>query len=203
MATQFVQINLSDIVKGMGEDYAKNILSHFSCPLNKDVENFLKFLAIEFSKRGFSQTHLVYWCTDDFLEKELVGYYTIAPKAFSISKDNVSRTQYKAISQYGQYDSILNKCTISSILIAQLGKNYANGNDTLISGDELLSLALEKVKGIQTEMGGRYTYLECEDKPKLIEFYTSNGFVQFGKRTLDGDETDLSGKYLLQFLKKI
>lgn len=124
-------------------------------PSNKDVETFLKNKAIEFSKRGFSQTHLVFWCT------------------------------------------------LSSILIGQLGKNYANGNDTLISGDELLAMALNKVKSIQFEMGGRYTYLECEDKKNLIDFYTSNGFVEFGKRNLDHDETDLSGKYLLQFLKKI
>ena len=66
-----------------------------------------------------------------------------------------------------------------------------------------MKLALDKVKSIQNEIGGRYTYLECEDKPKLLEFYTSNGFTPFGKRMLDSDETDLSGSYLIQLLKKI
>lgn len=63
-------------------------------------------------------------------------------------------------------------------------------------------LACDKIKSIQDEIGGKVTYLECEDKPKLIEFYESNGFVNFGKRELDKDEKDdLSGQYLIQMLK--
>lgn len=41
-------------------------------------------------------------------------------------------------------------------------------------------------------------YLECEDKKKLLEFYTKNNFKIFGKRNLDRDETDLNGEYLIQ-----
>ena len=146
--SKYIQINLSDIIKAIGEDGAKSILSSFSCP-NKDVENFLRYKAIEFSKRDFSKTHLVFWSTLDETEKYLVGYYTIAPKFFSISKDNVSNSQYKKLSQYGEYDTHSKKCTISAILIGQLGKNYTAGNDTLITGDELLKMALDKVKNIQ------------------------------------------------------
>lgn len=72
--THFVQMNLSEVISELGEGDAKHILSSFSCPLNLDVENFLKTKAIEFSKRGFSKTHLVYWTTDDGNEKELVLY---------------------------------------------------------------------------------------------------------------------------------
>lgn len=200
--SKYIQINLSDIIKAIGEDGTKSILSSFSCP-NKDVENFLRYKAIEFSKRDFSKTHLVFSSTLDETEKYLVGYYTIAPKFFSISKDNVSNSQYKKLSQYGEYDTHSKKCTISAILIGQLDKNYTTGNDTLITGDELLKMALDKVKNIQTEIGGRYTYLECEDSPFLLSFYESNGFIQFGKRKLDADETDINGSYLIQLLKKI
>ena len=38
-------------------------------------------------------------------------------------------------------------------------------------------------------------------KHTAIEFYSNNGFVNFGKRYLDRDETDLSGDYLIQMLK--
>ncbi len=200
--SKHIQINLSEIIKAIGEDGAKSILSSFSSP-NKDVENFLKYKAIEFSKRDFSKTHLVFWSTLDEKENYLVGYYTIAPKFISISKDKVSNSQYKKLSQYGEYDTYLKKCTISATLIGQLGKNYTDGNDTLITGDELLKLALDKVKSIQTEIGGRYTYLECEDTPFLLSFYERNGFSQFGKRQLDADETDINGSYLIQLLKKI
>ena len=39
--SKYIQINLSDIIKAIGEDGAKSILSSFSCPLNRDVEQFL------------------------------------------------------------------------------------------------------------------------------------------------------------------
>ena len=58
---------------------------------------------------------------------------------------------------------------------------------------------LDKVKDIQKECGGRYTYLECEDNEKLIDFYTRNGFVSFGQRNLDNNESNINGKYLIQF----
>ena len=39
---------------------------------------------------------------------------------------------------------------------------------------------------------------------KAIEFYETNGFVSFGSRPLDKDETNsLDGTYLVQLLKKL
>ncbi len=107
----------------------------------------------------------------DTTPAELVGYYSIAQKSFILTKGSVSNSLYKKLSQYGTYDNSIQKYIISSLLIGQLGKNYSSGNDTLISGDELLGLAIDKVRLIQNESGGRYTYLECEDTPKLISFY--------------------------------
>jgi hypothetical protein len=52
--TGYIQVNLRDMVNNIGEDKAKNILSNFSCPLNKDVELFLKHKSIEFSKQGIA-----------------------------------------------------------------------------------------------------------------------------------------------------
>ena len=87
-------------------------------------------------------------------------------------------------------------------LIAQIGKNFANGYHKLISGDMLLSLACTKVKQVQLDIGGKIVYLECEDAPKLLDFYARNGFCNFGKRLLDKDERDLlSGEYLIQMMK--
>ena len=59
----------------------------------------------------------------------------------------------------------------------------------------------DDVKMIQQIAGGKVVYLECEDKQRLIDFYSRNGFVTFGNRSLDRDETNLSGKYLVQMLK--
>ena len=75
------------------------------------------------------------------------------------------------------------------------------GNNYLISGKELLDLALDKINFVQNEIGGKFTYLECQDNSKLIKFYEDNGFTKFGKRQLDRDETDIDGEHLIQMFK--
>lgn len=70
---------------------------------------------------------------------------------------------------------------------------------SLISGSDILQMAIEKVRKVQNEVGGRFVYLECEEKEKLIKFYENNHFKLFGKRKLDRDETDIKGEYLLQY----
>ncbi|HBE8542627.1 TPA: N-acetyltransferase, partial [Clostridioides difficile] len=46
----YLIVNLSNMLGELEEEEVKKILSSFSCPLNKDVEDFLKNKAIEFSK---------------------------------------------------------------------------------------------------------------------------------------------------------
>ncbi|MFR1823122.1 MAG: N-acetyltransferase [Clostridium saudiense] len=196
----YKQFVLKEMIEQLGEESVKAILSNFSCPQNLDVEKFIKDKAIEFSKQNIASTHLVF---AEYKEKlEIVGYFTLSPKTVYIKKGNLSNTLKKRVSKFGTYDENIKGYSIPAPLIAQLGKNFTNGLNKLITGDELLKMACDKIKTIQANMGGKITYLECEDKPKLIEFYKSNGFVNFGKRTLDRDEKDdLSGEYLIQMLK--
>lgn len=203
---RFVSINLNDLILQLGEDKAKSILSSFECPKNKDVETFIHDKAIEFSKQGISRTHLVYWHSYSKIwgeEKAFVGYYTIASRSLVVYRNAVTKTKWKKVIKYGDEDAKDGKCVFSAPLIGQLGKNFANGNNNLIKGSELLKLALDKIKLVQNEIGGKFTYLECEDNKKLIEFYENNGFTKFGKRMLDGDETDINGDYLIQLFKYI
>lgn len=196
--THFVQINLSELIVTLGEDDTKSILSTFVCPLNKDVENFIKYKAIEFSKRDFSKTYLVFWETDDEKEKALVGYYTIASKFIRVERSAVNSKEARKLRDHGVFDENTNEYIVSAPLIAQLGKNYSEGNECLISGTDLLQLAIDRVKHVQHEVGGKFVYLECEDVEKLLDFYTKNHFKVFGKRRLDRDETDVKGNYLIQ-----
>ena len=199
LKADYRQINIEDMIEELGEDMTKNILSRFCCPKNPDVQTFIRDKAIEFSKAGLSKTYLVYWRAEN--ENHLVGYYTIASKHFTAAKENVSNTLWKKLKKHGTFDTAINKCIIPAPLIAQLGKNYVDGNDKLISGDELLFLAENRLKMIQNEIGGRFVYLECEDIPELRTFYENNGYIKFAERELDRDETDLRGSYLLQYLK--
>lgn len=196
----YIQINLNNMLDELGEDRVRDILSTFSCPMNLDIENFLKIKAIEFAKQGIARTYLIFAPHNE--KPVLVGYFTLAAKFFIISKDALSKSMRKKIIKFGQYDPDTERYIISAPLIGQLGKNYSNQYDKLITGDELLKIACDKVLAIQQQIGGKVVYLECEDKPKLIKFYEENGFFIFGKRELDHDETDkLEGKYLIQMLK--
>lgn len=196
-----VVTNLENIYTELGEDFAKEFLSSFSCPLNPDVENFLHRNSIEFAKQGISRTHLVF--TQYKGKMVLVGYFTLSNKYITLKSSGLSNTTKRRISKFSTFDPRIKAYTLSAPLIAQLGKNYTNGYDKLISGDVLLKLACDKIKQIQFDLGGRYVYLECEDKPKLIDFYRDNGFCEFDIRPLDADETDLDGSYLVQLLKYI
>ena len=197
----FLRINLNQLLENVVEDKTKIMLSSFSCPMNSDVEYFLHNKAIDFSKMGWAKTHLIYW--KEGSELELVGYFSIASKWFTVEKTAVSKSTMKKLQMHGEFDADIKKCVIAAPLIGQLGKNYTGGNDCLISGDELLKMAIEKVKEVQNEIGGKFVYLECEDVEYLKQFYINNGFIEFGQRPLDSDETNLKGKYLIQFLKYI
>ena len=180
----------------IGEADLLEAISDFTCPRNPDVEIFLKNSAIEFTKKNQSVTYLVLSNEEN---TELLGYFTIAIKPLTINGDAVSNTVKRKLQRVSKLDEATGTYTSAAFLIAQLGKNYTDGNNTLISGDDLLGLAMEKIKQVQHEVGGRFVYLECEDKQPLKEFYERNNFKLFGRRTLDRDETDINGHYLLQY----
>ena len=192
-------INLKDIYNTIGEKKTKEKLQEYSCNLNNDVEFFLKEKAIEFSKQDISRTYIV--MSQYRTKNVIVGYFAITNKVTNIKKVNLSETKRKRLLKFAVYDQETKNYSISLPLIGQIGKNYNNGYNKLITGDILLKLACDKIKEVQELVGGRFVFLECEDKPKLKEFYENNGFVCFGKRNLERDEKDKnSGNYLLQML---
>lgn len=197
----FICVNLLDMLEQLGEDTVKSILSSFSCQLNEDVEYFLKHTAITFARQQIAMTHLVFASYKK--ENVLVGYYTLASKYITLSKDVLSSRLRSRVTKFGQYNSETKRYLVTAPLIAQLGKNYYKGYNKLITGDELLKMACDKVAQAQMVIGGKVVYLECEDVPKLKDFYEQNGFVSFGKRYLDKDELRLKGEYLIQLLKYI
>lgn len=192
-------INLKDIYNAIGEVQTKEKLREYKCDLNKDVEYFLREKAIEFSKQDFSRTYII---MSQYKGKdEIVGYFAIANKVTNIKKVTLSETKRKRLLKFAIYDKESKSYSIALPLIGQIGKNYNNNYNKLISGDILLKLACDKIREAQELIGGRFIFLECEDKPQLKEFYESNGFVCFGKRNLEKDERDKNtGDYLLQML---
>ena len=192
-------VSLGSLYKTTGEKRTKEIINTFKCGINKDIEYFLKEKAIEFFKQSIAETFLV--TTSYKNQQVIVGYFSLANKTTKVRKDAFGGKTKKRFSRFAECDIDNRYFLISLPLIGQIGKNFNNNYNKLITGDELLKLACDKVKEAQYILGGRFVFLECEDKPKLKEFYESNGFVCFGKRNLERDERDKnSGEYLLQML---
>lgn len=198
--TGFWQSNLRDLLAELGEERTSEILSAFECPLNPDVQSFLREKAILFSKHGYASTYLVFASYQGSVV--LIGYYALAMKAVVIKGSLLSSQWRGRLRRFAFYDSDLKQFTLSLPLIGQLGKNYAHRYDRLISGDDLLGIACETVREIQLMSSGKMVYLECEDVLPLTSFYERNGFFRFANRNLDGDERDLSQTpYLVQMIK--
>lgn len=171
----------------LGEDELLQILSEFSCPMNPDVERFLKHSSIEFTKKNQSVTYLVFSVADG----KLLGYFTLALKPLTVRGETVSNTVKRKLLRVSELDKKSDTYTMSAYLIAQLGKNYSENDGKMITGAELLELAWDKIKATQYMFGGMVTFLEAENEEKLLSFYRNNRFSQFDTRQtiLDTDES--------------
>ena len=179
----------------LGEDELLQILSEFSCPMNPDVERFLKHSSIEFTKKNQSVTYLVFSVADG----KLLGYFTLALKPLTVRGETVSNTVKRKLLRVSELDKKSDTYTMSAYLIAQLGKNYSENDGKMITGAELLELAWDKIKATQYMFGGMVTFLEAENEEKLLSFYRNNRFSQFDTRQTASD-TDGSHE-LVQLLR--
>ena len=167
----------------LGEDELLQIFSEFSCPMNPDVERFLKHSSIEFTKKNQSVTYLVFSVADG----KLLGYFTLALKPLTVRGETVSNTVKRKLLRVSELDKKSDTYTMSAYLIAQLGKNYSENDGKMITGAELLELAWNKIKEIQYLGGGVVTFLEAENEEKLLSFYRNNRFSQFDTRQTVSD----------------
>ena len=170
----------------LGESRLLQVLSGFSCPKNPDVERFLKKSSIEFTKKNQSVTYLVF----DVSSMELVGYFTIALKPLTVRGETVSNTVKKKLMRVSELDEQSQTYTMSAYLIAQLGKNFKNGAEKKITGEELLELAWDIVEKMQYMGGGMVTFLETENSENLLSFYRDNRFQTFDTRQTATDSEE-------------
>ncbi len=180
----------------LGEDELRQLLSEFFCDKNPDVERFLKEQSIEFTKKNQSVTYLVF-SNDD---ASLVGYFTLAVKPITVNTEKFSNTMKRKIARVSELDQDNGTYTLSAYLIAQLGKNYKDGVNEKITGEQLLQAAVDTIKELQYMAGGMVIFLEAEDKEALMHFYENkNGFKRFDVREAKTGTDDVH--ILVQLLK--
>lgn len=77
--TGFKLINLAKMIECISEERIKEILSSYSCHLNKDIENFLHNKSIVFAKQGLASTYLIFGSYKN--ECVLIGYFALATES--------------------------------------------------------------------------------------------------------------------------
>ena len=185
--------NILDVIEDIGEEDLTFRLSVFSCPVNRDIENFLKLKAIDFAKKKISITHIAF----DKETGDILGYFTLAHKVLTVPAGWMSNTVKRRMDRYGRLDKEKNSYLISAFLLAQIGKNYAVGEEKRIAGAELMDCAESVLEEVQHIIGSGVVYLDSADNEQLIHFYSDVcGYRKFSERVSDTNNT----KYL-QYLK--
>lgn len=173
---KYVTVLLNDLIYKfrLSEDEIYSRLAEFSCPLNEDVEYFVKHKAVQFEKVDLARTYLIYAIDNN--EPKLCGMYALATGHLELDS-KLTRKQKKSF--FGTTYAFGK--TINTHLIGQLSKNYTNGNDKLISGDLLIELAFERIKEKNMLSPSPVIHIDCKDESKLKQFYEKMGFVYFKK----------------------
>jgi len=134
----------------------------------------LKNKAFDFDKRHKSRTYLA---VDDESascnEVVIYGYFTLTMKTLELG-ETLSKSVIKRIDGFSK-----DVQATEAILLGQLGKNEKYPND--IDGQSLIDEAVDTVYDIHNLAGGRIIFLECDEHPKLIDFYSRNGFEPLQK----------------------
>ena len=156
----------------------EKLLREFSCPINLDVERFFTQQAVNFAKLNQSVTYLALTNKD----AKLAGYFTLAIKSISVNAEHFSNTMRRKIERVSEVNERTGEYILAAYLIAQLGKNFADGMNDRITGEQLLQSALDTIRRLQYMAGGTVVFLEAGNVPQLLDFYTRCGFKQFAVR---------------------
>ena len=97
-----------------------------------------------------------------------MGYFAIAIKVITVNASMFSRTMQKKIERVSEVNEQTGEYVLPAYLIAQLGKNYKDGANERITGEQLLQNALDAVKQIQRLAGGTVVFLEAQEETKVI-----------------------------------
>lgn len=69
-----------------------------------------------------------------------------------------------------------------------------------VSSADLFEMALDRVLEVVHLIGGKTVYIECNNHPKLFDFYSSTGFFQFDESVHQTNDPDDTNNVLVQML---
>ncbi|MCL2019297.1 MAG: acetyltransferase [Oscillospiraceae bacterium] len=168
-----IPVPIRGIIGTNREINLKSAIQSFCCRDN-EVENFLKHKAFDFEVRHKSRTYLIIDEEQvDVSEPIIYGYFTLTMKTLELG-ETLSKSTIKRIDGFSK-----DVLATEAILLGQLGKNQKHKND--IEGQSIIDEALDTVYDIHKLVGGRIVFLECDENPKLVDFYKRSGFEPLQK----------------------
>lgn len=182
---RIVLMNLSDVAGDrVTSEKFEAIIEKYACPKNRDIEDFLKTRALDFTRKKISVSYLALDETG-----ELLGFFTLANKTVSVDASSLSGVKRRRLRKFAGGEDESGVFHLSAYLIAQFGRNFGSRSYAVLTGDDLMELAVEKIREVQGMIGGGAAFLECEDKEKLLNFYQRepNCFFVFGERYSEKD----------------
>ena len=188
MSASVSLFTLTAIERSLGADKLAEMISRFSCPINGDVEDYLRNpkRATNSSRMSSSVTYLVL----DSQTSDLLGYFTLMMKAYSVESLKLNSKNRRLVERFSEVNK-QGKFDVPVYLIAQLGKNFALPKEKQIAGVDLLKLALDRFNNVKSEIGGKLVMVEREaNRPKLLEFYNNNGFKSWTQRINEKDKVE-------------
>lgn len=161
---------------------------------NPDIQSFIRDKVIQATNLKTSVTHLVF--NADSLKLDLVGFFTLTLKVIRIRDRCLSNSVRRSIKIFSYFDGENDCYNCPAVLIAQFGRNF-NKDSLSISGEDLMTLALQQVEKIQSIAGGKVVFLECEPNKKLIDFYEKQGFRLLDDKVLSNTDKELLQMYMI------
>lgn len=178
MSADLKTFSLREYEAVLGAEDLQKFLAGFSCPLNPEVETFLKRKAVQSARLSASQTYLV--C--DNRSGVLLGYFTLVLKTYAVNGRSLTSSNRRLVARFAEVDESGNY-NVAVYLIAQIGKNYAVDSGGRIAGGDLLALAMDELHFVKRRVGGKLVMVEREgDRQKLRDFYAKNGFRSWTTR---------------------
>jgi hypothetical protein len=175
------------------EEELNKVFKKFSCPLEKELEDFLLHNAIEYQKIQFGKTFL-------FLnaqklkdgEFDIMAYFTTGQKAIDISKMSQKKKRKVIGAGIPGRDNLK---SISGYLIGELGRDEKYST-TDLPGKNILQECYKRIEDARKIVGGNLIVLECRRKMFSL-FYEKEGFKKVSNEPSD------KSKDLIMLYRKI
>lgn len=125
----------------------------------------------------------------------------IRTKAIQFAKQRIAISYLVFAENEGEHLFVGYYTLANKFVCVNLGKNFNSTLPFHIEGADLLEMALERVIEIEHLIGGKTVYIECNNQPKLFDFYSGFGFFPFNKRIRQNADLNDIDDVLVQMLK--